>query len=89
MNTVILIRVTEYGERTVVERVKVLSIRDSGYLVVVPFKEAGFYSGLEAGEHLVLADAVDIGRVRVRSRMARVRWRVDVVAAVLRHLQVP
>lgn len=73
MNAVTLICVTEYSERTVVERVEVLSIRDSGYLVVVPFKEASFYSGLEAGENLVLADAVDIGRMRVGSRMARVR----------------
>lgn len=68
MDTIIVFfGMTENGERAVVQRIEVLAVGDSWYLVVVPLQEAGLHGGVEAGEHLALADAADVRRVRVGS----------------------
>lgn len=87
MNTIVLfIRVPEYSERAVVQRVQVLCVRDARYGVIVPLEEACLHGGVEAGEHLVLADPVDVWRVGVRTRRVTSVRRTHVVVAVLCHL---
>lgn len=83
---ILLIRVPENSERTVVQWIQVLSVRHSGYLIVVPLEEASLHCWMEAREDLVLADTVDIGRVRVRTRVTRVGRTAHMVVTVFGHL---
>lgn len=87
MHTIILlIGMSEYSEGAVIQRVQILGVRHSGDLIIVPLEEAGLHGRVEAGEHFVLADAVDERRVRVGTPVPRV-GRVYVVVAVFGHLQ--
>lgn len=96
MNTVVLlVRMPEYGERAVVQRIQVFGVRYSWDGIIVPFQEAGLHGGMEAREHFVIADPVDERSVGVGSsgcgvgRSSRMRcggsgWNVG--ASVLRDL---
>lgn len=87
MYTIVLfIRMSEYSEWAVVQRVQILSVCDSRDRIVVPLEEASLHSGVEAGENLVLADSIDVGRMGMSARrVSRVR-RAYMVVAVLCHL---
>lgn len=65
---ILLIRVPEYGERAMIERIQVLRVRNTGYLIVVPFEEARLHGWVESREHFVVTYPVDIRSMCVRSR---------------------